>query len=169
MVAVLVGCQSPEACPPAIGASALSSLSKEDQVRLVVFTHLLAEVQDLYQKPNPSRLNAFYLSVGKREASADPSDGLMNAIGVWKYPVKKASRCTKEFGDRGGRCLDKDTHQPGFILWVGEIKWIDAATAEIKAGQWEHAIGASGEGMRVRFKDGRWQIDPSFAGDIWNS
>ncbi|HUT59314.1 MAG TPA: hypothetical protein VNA25_15805 [Phycisphaerae bacterium] len=176
--------RTPDTCASwARGRSGAPALTKDDQVRLVVFKQLLAEYESLYEKRDPSRLNAFYLSVrrgwtslegaidGTSKVSTDnrdPSPALMAAIGTRRYPVKKVSECIQHLkqGDViKWRCFDKVTQKPGFILWVGKIKWIDAETAELEAGHWEHCLAGSGAGLRVRRMRDHWEIE--FTGLIW--
>lgn len=157
--------------------SRLAGLSREDQVRFLVFEDLLERYEQLYKEPDPSRLNAFYIEVRRAcppiasappassvpsEQDFDPSPSLLAAIGKRKYPIKKVSECARRMmvgNTIHMRCLDRITLEPGYILWVGEIKWVDANTAELEAGHWEHGMGGHSQKLRVHWRDGTWQIE----------
>jgi hypothetical protein len=188
---LLAGCGEAKTSPPkqakpasqpatsqdqAAGSASQPALSKDDQVRLVVFRMLLESYERLYPKPEPSRLNAFYLAVGMPEDKRTPNEGLvafhdyedpsaalMAAIGARKIPIKKHSQCKTDTGC----CLDKATGEPGYMLRVGPVKWLDANTATLEAGHWEHLLGASGEDLKVQRKGDGWEI--TYTGRRWVS
>ena len=82
-VIFLAGCTNQAPPPVEASPATQAALSKDDQVRLAVFRHLLTVYQGIYEKPDSSRLNAFYLSVGSAGTDKDPSDLL--AISEGRY------------------------------------------------------------------------------------
>ena len=162
------GCGGTEQPPPKVAKpSSQPASGNDDEVRLAVFRYLLARHEVPCETPDPSQPNAFYLAIGtpggvvrtkggiwRCQMDEDPSDAVMTATGPRRYPVKRLSQCDTDTG----QCLDKLTGKPGIVLWVGSIKWLDAETAVLMAGEWQHLLGARGDRLRVRRRGDRWEI-----------
>jgi len=178
-VVMLLGCAETNQTPPPKKTSASQpapvmtessqpetrdALSKDDQVRLAVFLDLLETYGRPYEKkPDPSLLNAFYLAVGvgdpdiQDESSfqwEDPCDAVLTAIGTRSIPIKKYSQCSAG----GMQCSDRTTGEPGYLLRVGPLKWLDKDTATLEAGHYVHPRNASGTRLKVQRKGDKWEI-----------
>jgi hypothetical protein len=138
------------------------ALSADDQVRLVVFQELRRRREQFYQDEAPNRIRAFYLSLWTAdEEDSDPGEALFAAMEARRYPLGKVSRCLREV-PRGAavqfRCVDKATGLPGCILWVGELRWLDDATAELDAGWWEDGLSFGGAAVQAHWERGCWEL-----------
>jgi len=118
---------------------------QENEVRRALFCYLLRSCQD-----HP-RAKVVFLSEGDIHGR-DPCDSLMKCFKGAKLPIRTISQCSPLPAQAG----DKATGEPGIILWVRPIKWVETDCVEVEAGRWEHGLGASGTHWRLVHRGGRW-------------
>lgn len=149
---------------PVLAAADNGHLSQEDEVREVVFRHLLDNNE--YSTRGES-FGCYCLALGYRERKKtvdpsdlfkdiliDPSHAFMKRFADHKT-VYKASVCREKVLDE---VRDRRTGKPGLLLFVTDIAWISETEVKVTAEYHMANLASAGFTYIVKLQNGAWNV-----------
>lgn len=131
--------------PHAIARSNHWCLMEEDCIQEVVFRHQMQNPEG--HKPS----DLFFLSVKEH---SDPNYEVVQRLASSSYRVKPISQSV----DEHAVIKDKDTGEPGVILTIGKVTWVDKTRVEVGLSAYSGFGDAKGYVYELARSENGWMI-----------
>lgn len=131
----------------------------DDDIRETAFRHLMTHGESAQKRMT------YFLSAGDPGRYRDPSDALMSRFAGNRPPVDKVSRSIVDLR-HDPTVYARSTGKPGFILFVGGIKWITPWRVHATFGWYLGGTCSAGGTYVMTYSHARWRVGKCLIGWI---